>query len=106
MSPDAVSVLAPYWQGTDPRLPWGKLEEYGYQLFIEGQVFLPVARQDLIDVLAWFGRPDWLYSEDGETVPIAREVFRDDEKVKFVATSEGRDLLDCIYPDWKRIFMD
>jgi hypothetical protein len=37
---------------------------------------------------------------------MARLAGRDDAKVKYVATSEGRDLLDCIYPEWKRIWMD
>jgi len=106
VSPDAVSILAPYWQGADSALPWGKLEEYGYQIFVDGMVFLPTGRQDLIDILEWFTRPDWLYSEEGETVPIARLAARDDDKVKYVATPEGRDLLDCIYPEWKRIWMD
>ena len=106
VSPDAASVLAPYWQGTAEKLPWPKLEEYGYQLFIEGQVFLPVARKDLQEIMAWFGQPHWLYTEEGATVAIAGEVSRDEHKIKYIATTEGRELLDCIFPEWKRIFMD
>jgi hypothetical protein len=106
VSPDEVSVLAPYWKGTEEELPWGKLEEFGYQLFLEGQVFLPVKRQDLVDVLGWFLKPHWLYSEDGETIAIADEYQRDEDKVRFVATPAGRDLLDVIFPKWDRIFMD
>jgi len=106
VSPDKLSVLAPYWQGTEDELPWGKLEEYGYQLFLEGQVFLPAKRQDLIDHVNWFLKPNWLYSEDGETVAIADVYQHDEDKVRFVATPAGRELLDVIFPQWDRIFMD
>ena len=51
VKPDDVSVLAPYWRGSEADLPWPKLEEYGYQLFLEGQVFLPTSRQDLSDAI-------------------------------------------------------
>jgi len=106
VSPDSTSILLPYWQGDDRSLPWPKLEEYGYQLFDDGQVFIPTNRKDLLDIMAWFAKPDWLYSEEGETVPIAKETSRDEFMVKFDATGEGRELLDCIFPGWKRIWMD
>lgn len=106
VKPDDVSVLAPYWKGDAADLPWPKLEEYGYQLFLEGQVYLPTTRADLIEIVEWFKRPDWLFSEDGETVAIADEYERDDDKVRFVATPSGRALLDCIFPEWQRIWMD
>jgi len=106
MKPDDVSVLKPYWQGTEASLPWPKLEEYGYQLFLEGQFYLPTSRQDLVDVVTWFTQPHWLYSEDGQTISLARVQEQDADKVRFVATPEARDLLDCIFDDWGRIFMD
>lgn len=106
MKPDDVSILLPYWKGDEADLPWPKLEEYGYQLFMDGQVFLPAGRRDLIEIVDWFTRPDWLYSEDGETVAIADVYVRDEEKVCFNATPSGRELLDCIFADWQRIFMD
>jgi len=106
MKPDAESVFLPYWKGEEADLPFPKLEEYGYQLRLDGQVFLPTAREDLLAILEWFTRSDWLYSEDGETVAIVNEVSRDDEKVQYNATVEGQALLDCIFDDWQRIFMD
>lgn len=106
VSPDAESLLAPYWKGPEGKLPWPKLEEYGYQLFLDGQVYIPTKRQDLIEILNWLAQPHWLYSADGETVAIVRRTLEDEEKVLFDATEEGRALLDCMYPDWKRIFMD
>ena len=106
VSPDEESLLAPTGRGPRSKLPWAKLEEYGYQLFLEGQVFMPTGRQDLMAILKWFVKPNWLYSEDGDTVAIADEYSRDEYKVTFVATASGRELLDCIFPGWKRILMD
>jgi len=106
MKPDAESILVPYWKGTETGLPFPKLEEYGYQLFLDGQVFLPTKRQDLIDILMWFTRPDWLYSEDGETIAIATREQPNDETVCFYATPPARDLLDCMFDGWHRIWMD
>ena len=60
VKPDDVSVFAPYWKGSEEDLPWAKLEEYAYQLFLDGQVFVPTGRQDLIDIMNWFTRAEWL----------------------------------------------
>ncbi|MCA9046035.1 MAG: hypothetical protein KDA69_17030, partial [Planctomycetaceae bacterium] len=106
VKPDDDSILLPYWKGEGAELPWAKLEEYGYQLFLDGQVFVPTSRQDMIDIFNWLGKSDWLYSEDGDTVAIVEEASRDEHKICFEATAEGRELLDCIYPGWHRIFMD
>jgi ferredoxin len=106
MKPDAVSILVPYWKGSENNLPWPKLEEYGYQLFLDGQVFLPVKRTDLIEILEWFTKPSWLFTVEGDTIAIAERAFEDQDKVCFVATPLARDLLDCIFSDWQRIWMD
>lgn len=104
--PDAESVLLPYWKGSESNVPFPKLEEYGYQLFLDGQVFIPTGRKDLLDILQWLTRPYWLFTADGDTVAIAEEYGRDEHKVRFEATREGRALLDCIFEGWQRIFMD
>lgn len=107
VKPDDESIFAPYWKGdASAELPWSKLEEYGYQLRLDGQVFLPIAREDLIEILDWLCKSDWLYTEEGDTVAIAEETSRDDEKACFTATYEGRELLDCIFDDWQRVWMD
>ncbi|MEZ6068157.1 MAG: 4Fe-4S binding protein [Planctomycetaceae bacterium] len=106
VKPDEQSILAPYWRGAESDLPWPRMEEYGYQLYIEGQCFLPIARADLLSTVDWFLRPDWLFSADGATVAIADVYHRDEEKVKYVATPDGRALLDCIYQGWERVWMD
>jgi ferredoxin len=106
VKPDEASVLAPYWKGEETDLPWPKLEEYGYQLFLDGQVFLPPEREDLQEILAWFQKPDWLYSEDGETIAILGPEERGEFMIRYDATGDARDLLDCIFPGWGRIWMD
>ena len=97
VSPDAESILLPYWKGAETGLPWAKLEEHGYQLFLEGQVYLPAKRQDLIEILNWFVKPQWLYTEEGDTVAMAVKSDGDDDKVRYIATEEGRALLDCVF---------
>lgn len=106
MKPDDVSRLVGYWKGAESDLPWPKLEEYGYQLFLDGQVYLPKKRQDLIDIVIWFTKDKWLYSEDGQTIAIARVTLEDEEKICFSCTPEARDLLDCMFDGWERIWMD
>jgi len=106
VKPDDVSVLQPYWKGEAADLPYPKLEEIGYQLFLEGQVILPVGRDDLTETADWFTKGYWLFTEDGDTVAIAEEYERSTDKVCFTATEAGRALLDCIFADWHRIWMD
>jgi len=107
VKPDEASILQPYWKGdADAELPYPKLEEYGYQLFLDGEVFLPSGREDLIAILEWLAKPHWLYTEDGDTIAIAEEYSRDEQKVCYSSTNEGRALLDCMFADWDRIWMD
>ncbi len=106
VKPDDESVLYPYWKGSESDLPWAKLEEYGYQLRLDGQVFLPTERKDLVEILTWFQRPDWLYTEEGDTVRLLTEADRSESLIRYDATDEGRDLLDCIFEGWDRIWFD
>lgn len=106
VKPDEESILAPYWQGAETDLPWPKLEEYGYQLSLEGQVDLPHSRSDLQEVVEWFRRPEWLYSDDGAKVAIVNDTWQDEYRKRYFTTEEGRALLECIFPRWHRIFMD
>lgn len=106
VKPDEQSVLAPYWTGEETDLPWPKLEEYGYQLFLDGQVFLPPGREDLQEILGWFQKPDWLFSADGETIAILGSEERGEFTIRYDATDDARELLDCIFSGWERIWMD
>ena len=106
VKPDDESLLAPYWRGDESDLPWPKLEEYAYQLFVDGQVYVPIQREDLQEILEWLVKPNWLFNAEGDTIAIIDEYSRDEFKICYVATEDGRTLLDCMYPGWERIWMD
>jgi len=106
VKPDEESVLAPYYQGNNGEVPWPKLEEYGYQFFLDGEVFLPEGEDALIDALQYFQQSVWLYSEEGETCRIVEDPEPGDGYLYYRATEEGRALLDVIFQHYGRIFMD
>ena len=59
------SVLLPYYQGENAaELPWPKLEEYGYQFFLDGTVFLPTHEEAFHAILEHLKAPDWFYDDD------------------------------------------
>lgn len=105
-------VLKPYYLG-DAEFNWSKLEEYGYQLFLDGEVFLPTEEvvlpgetDDLHAFLKIFMREDWYYDDDVK-VKIAEETARNEDHVCYSATPEGRDVLDAAYEGYsERIFLD
>jgi hypothetical protein len=87
-------------------MPWPKLEEYGYQLFLDGEVFLPASEKALHRVFQLFQEQSWMYSEEDNVQIVQTEVEEGEGFVRYRATEEGRELLDCMYRGWKRIFMD
>ena len=106
VKPDAHSVLEPYYRGTGSGLPWPKLEEYGYQLFLDGEVFLPTAEASLHKVFHILQEDAWMYSEDDNVRIVRSDADTGEGFVRYRATEEGRDLLDCMFRDYQRIFMD
>lgn len=101
------SVLVPYYKGNLPHddVPWPKLEEYGYQFFLDGEVFLPAGEDELLAYMKHFEAPDWFYDE-GVQVPLVFEHDRADGFVRYTATPEGRDVFDVIFQRYDKIFMD
>jgi ferredoxin len=105
VNPDE-SVLVPYYQGKNPEtLPWPKLEEYGYQFFLDGIVFLPAGETALHEILDHLEQPVWFWDED-RNVALIEEAARNEDYVRYQATPHGRDVLDVIYEDYWRIFLD
>ena len=105
VKPADDSILEPYWLGSDKELPWTKLEEYGYQLRLDGEVYVPKNEEEMISFFRWFQKAEWMYSED-DTVAIVGEEVEHDNYIHFKATEDGWALLDCIFEDYRRIFMD
>jgi formate hydrogenlyase subunit 6/NADH:ubiquinone oxidoreductase subunit I len=99
------SVLVPYYQGEEADVPWPKLEEYAYQFFLDGEVFLPAGEPALHEIVNRLGQAVWFYDE-GRRVPIVHEVGRTDDYVRYQATDEGRDVLDVAFENYGRIFLD
>ena len=106
VKPDDNSVLEPYYRGTGTKLPWPKLEEYGYQLFLDGEVFLPSAEESLHKYFHILQEEAWMYSEEDNIRIVQAETETGEGFVRYRATTEGRDLLDCMFKGYKRIFMD
>ncbi len=101
-----TSVMEPYYMGSESDLPWHKIEEYGYQFFLDGEVFLPADEEDLQKILHYFEEPVWYYGED-ENCRLIVEVARSDKFVRYQATTEGRAVLDVIFEKYdENIFLD
>lgn len=100
-------VVAPYYRGDEPAdaLPWPKLEEYGYQLFLDGEVFLPANDPELQAILERFAQPVW-YLDDDENCAILIESARSEYYVRYSATPEGRAVLDAMFEGYGRLFLD
>ncbi|MCA9059441.1 MAG: hypothetical protein KDA85_13125, partial [Planctomycetaceae bacterium] len=106
MKPSPTSIFAPYYRGQDSDLPWPKLEEYGYQLFLDGEVFLPVQEESLHAVFQKFQQEAWMYSADDNIGIVEADTDQGEGYVRYRATEAGRDLLDVIFRNYERIFMD
>ncbi len=105
VKPAEHSVLEPYYLGTEADPPWTKLEEYGYQFFLDGEVNVPIDDESIQNYIKWLQDPVWMFSED-EKVAIVAEEIRFDCFIRYHASEDGRELLDCIFEDYERIFMD
>jgi hypothetical protein len=106
VKPDDHSVLQPYYRGSSTDLPWPKLEEYGYQLFLDGEVFLPASEVALHKIFHLFQEEAWMYSEQDNIRIVRPDEETGEGYVRFQATDEGRELLDCMFRGYQRIFMD
>ena len=96
---------SPYYLGSTEELPWSKLEEYGYQLFLDGEIFLPDDDETLNGFVKAFIEESWMYSEE-DKVAIIHPGEHGEKVIRYRATDEGRELLDCMFDDYARIFMD
>jgi hypothetical protein len=106
VKPDATSVLQPYYRGEATELTWSKLEEYAYQLFLDGEVFIPAGEDSLHEIFGFLQQEAWMYSEEDNIRLVAEETETGEGYVRYRATEPARDLLDVIFRDYHRIFMD
>lgn len=106
VKPDDHSVMEPYYRGNSTQLPWPKLEEYCYQLFLDGEVFLPADEAALHRIFQLLQEQSWMYSEEDNIRIVQAEAEAGEGFVRYTGTEEGRDLLDVIFRGYGRIFMD
>ena len=106
VKPDENSVLEPYYRGSTDDMPWTKLEEYAYQLFLDGEVFIPADDEAMHGYFHILQEESWMYSEEDNVGFVQENVDKGDDAFRYSATAAGRDLLDVIFNDYQRIFMD
>ena len=87
-------------------MPWPKLEEYSYQLFLDGEVFIPLEEEAMHSYFRILQEEAWMYSEEDNVRIVAESVEKGEGYVRYSATEPGRDLLDVIFDGYDRIFMD
>lgn len=105
VKPAEHSALEPYYRGGASDLPWPKLEEYAYQFFLDGEVFLPVEETEMHEYMTPLAAADWFLTPD-ENAAIIYEPQRSDDYVRYRATEEGRAILDAMFDGYERIFLD
>ena len=105
VKPDEHSVLEPYYLGSDTELPWPKIEEYAYQFYLDGEVFLPTDDEEMNRFMSFMQQPQWMFSED-DKCRILEDSEPGEDCIRYFTTDEGRALLDVIFEDYHRIFMD
>lgn len=106
VKPADQSVLEPYYRGSTAEIPWTKLEEYSYQLFLDGEVFIPAGEGALHAVFAILQEESWMYSEEDNIRVVGENPEKTDTFTRYRATEAARDLLDVIFDGYERIFMD
>ena len=87
-------------------MTWAKLEEYAYQLFLDGEVFIPAEEDALHQIMGHLQEDAWMYSEEDNIPLVESETEQGEGFVRYRATEPARDLMDVIFQDYQRIFMD
>lgn len=106
VKPADQSVLEPYYRGQTADLTWPKLEEYAYQLFLDGEVYIPENEEALHAHFAILQEESWMYSEEDNIRFVQEDAVKGEGFVHYKATEPARDLLDVVFQGYERIFMD
>jgi len=99
------SILQPYWLGRNDDLPWPKLEEYGYRLFLDGEVFLPADARDLIQSLDFLQQEQWRDARNAKCT-IVKLAGSNAHYLRYTVTEEGRAILSVVFEDYEGLFLD
>ena len=98
-------VLRPYYVGPpDPAPPWPKLEEYGYQLYLNESVQIRPHVESLRAVLAHFTAPHWSWGDGNFSV--LEDPESEGPHLNYRTTPEGLAMLQTVFEDYPKIFLD
>ena len=97
-------VLLPYYVGPESEPPWGKLEEYGYQLYLNEEVCIRPYAKELAVVLAHFTTPNWSWGEGNFSV--LREPVSEGPLLVYRTTPQGLAMLQTIFERYGKLFLD
>jgi ferredoxin len=97
-------VLLPYYVGPEPDPPWGKLEEYGYQAYLNEEVRIRPDATDLGAVLGHFTAPHWSWGEGNFRV--LTEAETEGPYLIYRTTPEGLAMLRTVFENYPKLFLD
>lgn len=96
-------VLERYWVGGEEPMPWGKLDEYGYQLLMNGELRLR-SESDEIAAVNRLGERKWGHGDDVRQ--IVDQPSSQNSSVRFKVTEEGHALLKVAFEHFENVFLD
>ncbi|QDU63669.1 NADH dehydrogenase subunit I [Planctomycetes bacterium Pan216] len=106
---DRESLLAPYYvgesKGEGEELDLHKLEELGYQLYLNRRVHIR-PESVLEENYAPFLKPTWSLREEDEPFAILVKSETDDFQEIYETTAEGSEFVDFLYHDYEHMFLD
>lgn len=97
------TVWESYFAGAGSPPNFKKLEELGYQLYLNRSIYVKKG-SDFDKMIESFVKSDWTYGEGNFAIVKLRE---DGELIRvYDCTSEGDNLVDFLYRDYKHMFLD
>lgn len=99
---ECEKILEPYYAGSET-LDFNKLEELGYQLYLNRKIYVP--KGSVIESgVAPFLRQEWSYGE-GNFAILSKEEDRGEYDV-YACTEKGDELVDFLYREYDNMFLD
>ena len=98
-------LLLPYYTGPEDDMPWGRLEEYGYQLYFNEDVRIRPYAQDLVQVMRHFVSPHWSWGEGNFSV-VSEPHEIEGPQLIYRTTPEGLAMLRTVFEPYPKIFLD
>jgi ferredoxin len=98
------SILAPYYVGENGEPDFRKLEEIGYNLYLNREIFAKEG-STLAEQIAPLVEPVWSYGEGTFAILRPPTAHEDDVKI-YQCTDEGDELVDFLYREYEHMFLD